>query len=96
MSPLMKLAALAALCAGAGACQTPVDAPPSPTFGQAVASLQSQIIPADLGAEPPESSAARGVAAIKRYEAGKVTGLQNASTSNVRSSYAPTSPAVDK
>jgi hypothetical protein len=95
MSRLMKLVALAALCAAAGGCQTPLDAPPSPTFGQAVASMQSQIIPAEVSNEPPESSAARGVAAIERYEAGKVDPLQNTTTSNVGSQGAAT-PAVSR
>ena len=55
-----------------GACTTPLDAPLSPTLGQAVASMDAQIIPPTGIDLPPESSGARGVAAVGRYERGRV------------------------
>ncbi|RAK52535.1 hypothetical protein [Phenylobacterium deserti] len=55
-----------------GACTTPLDAPLSPTLGQAVASMDAQIIPPTETDLPPESSGARGVAAVDRYQRGRV------------------------
>ncbi|MDB5466592.1 MAG: hypothetical protein JWQ46_1354 [Phenylobacterium sp.] len=72
MRRLLKFAALLSLCMGATACANSLDAPLSPTFGQAVASLQSQIVPASVSTEPPVSSGARGAAAIQRLEKGQV------------------------
>lgn len=65
------LPALCGLALLAG-CAERIDEPLSPTFGVAVASLQSQIVAAPVSLEPPVGSAARGVLAIRRYEAGKV------------------------
>jgi len=68
---------------GLAACTTPLDAPLSPTLGQAVASMDVQIIPAPADDRPPESSGARGVAAIKRYETGRVKQPRGAGTSEI-------------
>ena len=64
---------LAAVTLALGGCAERIDAPLSPTFGLAVASLDSQIAhPGPVDPRPPVSSGARGVAAIRRLEAGKV------------------------
>lgn len=83
MIPARRLAALAALLAAG--CAERIDAPLSQTFGVAVASMDSQIVPAPVDPRPPVTSAARGVAAIRRYETGKVA-APVASTSNVSAS----------
>jgi len=68
MNFLGCITASAAVLAAA-ACTTPIDAPQSPTLGEAVATLDKQIIaPAKVTDAPPESSAARAAEAIKRYE----------------------------
>ena len=67
-----SLLALGGMALLAG-CAEHIDAPLSPTFGVAVATLDSQIVnPGPVDLRPPTSSAARGVLAIRRYEAGKV------------------------
>ena len=62
------------------ACETRLDAPLSTSFGQAVASMDSQIVPAAISNAPPEGSGAAGAAAIRRYETGKVLGADAASS----------------
>ncbi|HEV2530975.1 hypothetical protein [Phenylobacterium sp.] len=81
----LTLALGASLLAG---CAERLDAPLSPTFGQAVASMDAQIVPATPGDAPPEGSAARGVAAIRRYEKGQPRPLEPASTSTQGGAYA--------
>ncbi|WP_309089130.1 hypothetical protein [Phenylobacterium sp.] len=71
------------------ACSTPIDAPLSPTFGQAVASMQSQIIPAEVSDLPPESSGRRGVEAIRRFERGEVRKVETQSTSTLTVNVTP-------
>jgi hypothetical protein len=85
MIPSMRTHTLAALCAAALAgCAAPLDAPLSPSLGEAVATLQSQIIPPPAADDRPgESSAARAAAAIARYDNGKVIPPAEASTSAV-------------
>jgi uncharacterized lipoprotein YajG len=96
----MKLIALTA-AAGAAAllagCATPLDTPLSPQLGQAVASMNAQIIPAAVSDEPPESSAARSAAAVRRYEQGKVKEPATTRTSGIEISPEPqSSGGVDK
>ncbi|RAK60808.1 hypothetical protein DJ021_13815 [Phenylobacterium hankyongense] len=75
--------------AGLCGCAAPLDAPLSPAFGQAVATMQAQVIPVAVSDLPPESSAARSVAAIGRYEKGEVKRLETQATS-VIGGYATT------
>jgi hypothetical protein len=78
----MRILILVPLCAaGLVGCAAPVDAPLSPTFGQAVASMQVQVIPVAVSDLAPESSGARAVAAVRRYEKGEVKRLETQSTS---------------
>jgi hypothetical protein len=80
--PLILAAAL-----GAAACQTPLDAPLSPTLGLAVATMQHQIVPTPVTDAPPEGSAARSAAAIDRYVRGEVTPLEQPNTSDLNVTY---------
>jgi hypothetical protein len=75
---------LAAVAAGCSSTASAVDAPLSPTFGVAVASLQAQIVPATTDG-PLTSSAARGASAIRRYERGEPKTMGDYATSNVSS-----------
>jgi hypothetical protein len=86
----MRLVLVLAACCVASACSTPVDAPLSPTFGQAVASMQSQIIPVEVSELPPEGSGARGAAAIARYQKGEVRKLETQTTSALTINLLPT------
>lgn len=85
MSRLIVCLAAATLCLSVSACETPsAEGPLSPVFGLAVASMNNQIVnPGPPSEEPPEGSAARGDAAIRRYEAGRVRPLENSPTSKV-------------
>lgn len=67
----MKRLLLIAVCAGMAGCSTPLDAPMSDTFGLAVASMNNQIIPAEVSDLPPEDSGARAVLAIQRADRGE-------------------------
>lgn len=80
MRATLRLAALAALCAGAGACLGPVDAPMSATLGDSVASMDNQIIDPRPAAGLPETSGAKAAAAIRRYERGEVFAPEAASS----------------
>jgi hypothetical protein len=91
MSTLLRLLAVSAI--SLSACSTPIDAPMSTTFGEAVATLDKQIIPPPVPNDaPPESSATRGVLAVHRYERGEPRRPDTYSTSAV-SSMAVTSGA---
>ena len=79
MRPLI----LASLCAGLCGCVQSVDGPLSPTFGQAVASMDSQIIPAAVSSQPPPANGARAATAIERLEKGQVYKPQTQGTSIV-------------
>jgi hypothetical protein len=85
---IRHLAALLLTAASLAGCAERLDAPLSPTFGQAVASMDAQIIPAPATEAPPEGSAARGVAAIRRYEKGQPRPLEAAGTSAQGGAYA--------
>lgn len=86
---LFGLTLSAAALAG---CASSVDAPMSSTFGQAVASMDSQIIaPTRISDDPPASSGARAAAAIARYEKGEVKNPAPAATSAVAITLAPAS-----
>ncbi|MDB5448761.1 MAG: hypothetical protein JWQ97_4078 [Phenylobacterium sp.] len=85
--PLLALAAGLAGCADR---TDRADAPLSATFGQAVASLQSQVIPPSPDQGATVSSAVRGAAAIRRYERGQPRPLEAAPTSSL--AYAPAPP----
>jgi len=82
---------LAAALALAG-CAERIDAPLSPTFGVAAASLDSQIAhPGPVDLRPPVTSGARAVLALRRYETDKVIQPANSSTSEVSASSVSTS-----
>jgi hypothetical protein len=78
-----SVAFAAVLLAGLTGCAERADAPLSPTFGMAVASLQAQIVPPAAVPGPAQSSAARGIVAVTRYERGQPRALETAPTSNV-------------
>lgn len=68
----MRKLILASICAlGLAGCASSVDAPLSPAFGKAVATMDTQIIPTQISDQPPAGSGALGVAAIDRYEKDK-------------------------
>jgi len=80
----MRTLILISACAAAlGGCAQSIDAPLSSTFGQAVATMDSQIIPAPISDLPPSSSGAVAVAAIGRYEDGEVIKPESQSTSTL-------------
>lgn len=83
MIPYAHLALLGFAGVALGACSTRLDAPLSPTLGQAVASMNAQIVPAAFSEEPPEGSAATGVGAVTRYETDKVKALPSTGTSQI-------------
>jgi hypothetical protein len=89
MEDTMRYPLILSISAGLAACQTPLDAPLSPTFGMAVASMQSQIVPVPESDLPPEGSAARSAAAIARYEKGEVKKLEAQRTSDVNVTLMP-------
>jgi hypothetical protein len=72
MSRLVSTIATLALGAAAAACSGQIDAPLSSTFGQALASMDNQIIDPTPAVGVPETSAAKGVLAIERYENDRV------------------------
>jgi hypothetical protein len=80
------LAMLVAAVALAG-CAERLDAPLSPAFGKAVASLDAQIVPPDPSDGPADSSASRGVAAVRRYEKGQPKPLEAAATTPQGGTY---------
>jgi len=61
----------------------PLDTPLSENFGKAVASMDAQIIPAEVSDLPPADTGARGAAAVARYEKDQVKQPVIASTSTV-------------
>ncbi len=78
----MRKLILASLCAlGLAGCVGSVDAPLSPTFGKAVATMDTQIIPVRVSDQPPPSSGALAAAAIDRYEKDKVYKPETQATS---------------
>lgn len=79
MRPLI----LASLCAGLCGCVQSIDAPLSPTFGQALASMDSQIIPAAVSSLPPPANGARAATAIGRLEKGQVYKPETQNTSSI-------------
>ena len=91
MRPLVILV----LCFGAAAC-TSVDAPLSPVFGEARASMKEQIIaqgpPSDL---PPSGSAVTGAAAIERYLRGAQKQPQQEDTSGSQVVLTPNAGAAN-
>jgi hypothetical protein len=65
------------------ACTAAMDEAP-PDFGRAVASMDSQIVPPAADSDTPaESSGARGVEAIRRYERGEVKQPPQSATSDI-------------
>ncbi|WP_395670241.1 hypothetical protein [Phenylobacterium sp.] len=66
---------------GLGGCVESIDAPMSPTFGQALASMDAQIVRSPMSDLPPESSGAVGVAATMRYQKGEVKKPETQATS---------------
>lgn len=81
----LHLAILVAGLAPLAACSTPLDQPISPALGAAVASMNAQIIPAAVSNEPPPGSGAQAVAAVTRYETGKVKQPPAPGTSQISS-----------
>jgi hypothetical protein len=87
----LRILACCAAPALLAACAERADAPLSPTFGKAVASLDAQIVPAPPPTSAPaQTSAARAIVAARRYEADKPLPPQTASTSQV-GGYGPSS-----
>lgn len=86
---IVTLCFLGGLGVALAACSTPVDSSPSPVFGQAAASLRTQIIPASVSALAPQSAGVQGSAAIARYERGEQKKLEVESTSNINNSASP-------
>jgi hypothetical protein len=79
----MRTFLLVSVCAaGLCGCADSVDAPLSPTFGQAVASMDTQIIPAPISDQPPAGSGEVGVAAVGRYDHGQVKPPETQTTSS--------------
>jgi hypothetical protein len=78
---LASVAAVAAasLCG----CVDSVDGPLSPTFGKAVATMDTQIIPTQVSDQAPASSGEVAAAAVGRYQKGQVYKPEAASTSTV-------------
>ncbi|CAN7415436.1 hypothetical protein LJR219_002648 [Phenylobacterium sp. LjRoot219] len=80
----MRTLILTSVCAvGLCGCVQSIDAPLSPTFGQAVASMDTQIIPVRPSDQPPSANGARAASAIARLEKGEVYKPETANTSNV-------------
>jgi hypothetical protein len=79
MRPLFLIPIVASLAG----CATPLDAPLSPRFGEAVASMQAQVIPAAISSAPPQDPGARAVAAITRLQKGEVRKPESPATSTV-------------
>jgi hypothetical protein len=80
---MMRTLLLMSVCAaGLGGCADNVDAPLSPTFGQAVASMDTQIIPAPISDQPPASAGEVGAAAVGRYYHGQIKAPETQSTSS--------------
>lgn len=71
MRPALPALAAAGLIGLAG-CANEIDAPLSPTFGASVASMNNQIIDPTPAQGIPETSGAKGSAAIARYEEDRV------------------------
>jgi hypothetical protein len=76
----MRALIIAALALPAAACASRADRPLSPSLGAAVASMDAQIIDPTPAEGAPQGSGARGVAAIKRYETGRVKAPPSAGT----------------
>lgn len=80
----MRTLILAAVCAaGLCGCVQSIDAPLSPTFGQALASMDTQIIPVRPSAEPPSANGARAASAIGRLEKGEVYKPETPNTATI-------------
>jgi len=85
----MRSLLIVALCTGVGACETPTDAPMSPIFGQAVASMDRQIIPVAVSDLPPEDSGARAALGIARADRGEPKQPNVQGTSSMRVTVVP-------
>lgn len=84
MTTLRSLLALTATAAGLSSCAwAPAASPDGAPFGLAAASLQAQAVPPSAEMLPAESSGARGVAAIGRYERGAVKVPPSGPTSEI-------------
>lgn len=82
----MRTLILASVCAaGLCGCAQNLDAPHSPVFGKAVATMDTQIIPAPISDLPPQSSGVVAAAAVGRYEKGQVYAPITQSTSSLAS-----------
>jgi hypothetical protein len=82
----MRTLIIGSVCAlglGLCGCVQSVDAPMSPTFGQAVATMDTQIIPTHVSDQPPASSGEVGAAAIGRYQKDQVYKPETQSTADV-------------
>lgn len=85
----MKRLLILALCGGLSACNTATDAAMSDTFGQAVASMNSQIIPVAVSDQAPESSGARGAIGVHRSDNADPKPLEAEGTSDVKVTLVP-------
>jgi len=80
---------MSALAAGLAGCAGQVDAPLAASFGQAVATMDTQIVPAPVSDEAPVGAGVTAVAAIERYRKGEVKQPQVQATSNARVTFVP-------
>lgn len=80
---MRNLILVSACAAGLCGCAQSIEGPLSPTFGQAVATMDTQIIPAPISQQPPSSSGVVGTAAIGRYEKGQVYRPETQETSSI-------------
>jgi hypothetical protein len=84
----MRTLIIGSVCAlglGLSGCAESLDAPLSTTFGQAVATMDTQIIPTHVSDQPPASSGEVGAAAVGRYQKGQVYRPETQATSTVGS-----------
>lgn len=79
MRTLIALSALVLVCACA---HRKTDTAGAPSFGASVQTLQTQVVPGSVSAEPPEGSGAQGALAQERYQTGNTRPLLPTTTSS--------------
>lgn len=83
----MRTLLIATVCAAAlSGCSAHIDGPLSPVFGKAVATMDTQIIPAPISDKQPAGSGAQGAAAIDRYQKDQVYKPETQATGSLASS----------
>ena len=78
---MRTLILLSACAIGLCGCAQSLDAPMSPVFGKAVATMDTQIIPTPVSDEAPTGSGVHGTNALGRYDADKVYKPETQATS---------------